>query len=127
MPKRPRATFLIFVSLVVATLLGLADSLPAQPAPPADWCMRWTDNCTMCQQTKDKAEATCSTKSSTCRTGPVRCLSADTAALKAACEKWNSVRDNSCNVCSKPDAQGRRMCTLKGCPPREIVCLVPRP
>ncbi len=110
------------IGLVALALFGSAGASAAQPA---DWCLRWTDSCSTCSRVNGKAEAVCSTPRSGCVAGPTRCVRADSAALRQACEKTRVVRDNSCNSCGV-DANGRRSCTLILCAPRDIICVIPR-
>jgi hypothetical protein len=116
--------------ILPALLLALA-ALPAAPAAaqenlaqPAPWCLRWTDTCTICNEARERGAAACEAartrRKGPCTPGPVRCVKADTAAVKESCESTRIVRE-ACNVCSK---DGR--CTAMLCAVREIVCVNPR-
>jgi hypothetical protein len=107
-----------------------ADDPPAQTqiAQPVSWCLRWTDTCTNCARGRDNSEIKCTVswrgQRAGCVTGAARCIVADNAALKDICEETKTILEE-CNSCSvRPD--GSRMCTLMGCPVKEIVCVKPR-
>src|SRR5262249_39001062 len=112
---------LMIAAAVVLAAIGVA---AAQPAPPGNWCLSWTDNCTTCARQAPGAEPACTTRPGICGE-KVRCTRADERVLSAACERVNRVADNSCNSCGT-DRNGRQVCTLIACSPRDISCVTPR-
>jgi len=127
--QRSNATVTCRVALLVtAVLLCLPSVGEAQPQLPqaALWCLRWTDNCTTCERGRSSGEIKCAPIKDarpSCRSGPIRCVMEDAAALRAACESWKTIREN-CNAC--PPRDRPQLCTLKLCRMKEIVCTKPR-
>jgi hypothetical protein len=106
--------------VAIALLLFSGSGLNAQVP---DWCLRWTDNCSICSRTDINAAPTCTEPRRGCVAGRISCMAADMQELNRTCER--SLTDhNYCNACMRsPD--GTQTCTMMGCAPR-IVCIRPR-
>jgi hypothetical protein len=111
------------LSKSILFVIALLFSGSVANAQVSDWCLRWTDDCSICSRTSIDADPTCTEPRRRCVARPISCLAADQQEAKRNCDSV-VVDLNYCNACSrKPN--GTFMCTLKGCVPR-ILCVRPR-